>query len=144
MIVGEVGGVHGLGQDQEQTMYGKEEEVEEQQSPQKEEVGEHPRSETCAQPLYRGVPQRQRAEEREAAEETVMPSLRQKETSVTESSELHESTGVDRFGLTFETTTLRRLQHGISLVNSDVAGTSLKACFLEIRQGKRVLSLPVS
>lgn len=41
VIVGEVGGVHGLRQDQEQTMHGAEEEVEEQQSPQKEEVGEH-------------------------------------------------------------------------------------------------------
>lgn len=64
----QAGGVYGLRQDQEQTMHGKEEEVEEQQSPQKEEVGEHPWSEACAQPLYGGVPQRQRAEVKEAAQ----------------------------------------------------------------------------
>lgn len=42
VIVGEARRVDGLRQDQEQTMYSEEEEVEEQQSPQKEEVGEHP------------------------------------------------------------------------------------------------------
>lgn len=40
-VSGWLGRVHGLRQDQEQTMDGKEEEVKEQQSPQKEEVGEH-------------------------------------------------------------------------------------------------------
>lgn len=52
VIVREAGRVRGLRHDQEQAMHGKEEEVEEQQSPQKEEVGEHSRSKACAQPLY--------------------------------------------------------------------------------------------
>lgn len=59
-------------------MDGKEEEVKEQQSPQKEEVGEHSWTKLCTQPLYWGVPQRQWAEKREAAEETIVPGLRQK------------------------------------------------------------------
>lgn len=48
-----------------------------------------------------------------------------------------QSTGVDQFGRTFETPALSRLQHGISLVNSEVSGTSLKACFLARHQGKK-------
>lgn len=51
VIIRKVGGVHGLRQDQEQTVDGKEEEVKEQQGPQKQEVGEHSRPKPCAQPL---------------------------------------------------------------------------------------------
>lgn len=78
MRVMDEGRVDGLGQDQEQAMDGKEEEVKEQEGPQKQEVGEHPGSKACAQPLHGSVPQRQRVEEREAPEEAVLPSLRKK------------------------------------------------------------------
>lgn len=72
------GRVDGLGQDQEQALDEKEEEVKEQQGPQKQEVGEHPGSKACAQPLHGSVPQTQRVEKREASEEAVLPSLRKK------------------------------------------------------------------
>lgn len=52
IVRGRLGRVHGLRQDQEQTMDGNEEEVKEQQSPQKEEVGEHSCSKLRTQPLY--------------------------------------------------------------------------------------------
>lgn len=85
MRVMDEGRVDGLGQDQEQAMDGKEEEVKEQEGPQKQEVGEHPGSKACAQPLHGSVPQRQRVEEREASEEAVLPSLRKKKKKKTTS-----------------------------------------------------------
>lgn len=137
IVSGRMGRVHSLRQDQEQTMDGKEEEVKEQQSPQKEEVGEHSRPKMCAQPLYWGVPQRQWVEKREAAEETVVPGLRQKQNKCNWELWIPNSTDVTQFGLTFEATTFRRRQHGIFVLKRELSGTSLKASFLMRRQEKR-------
>lgn len=132
MRVMDEGRVDGLGQDQEQAMDGKEEEVKEQEGPQKQEVGEHPWSKACAQPLHGSVPQTQWVEKREAFEEAVLPSLRKKKTKTKHKHDeyvyfLNGLTGSKRLGLTFEMCTLTRLKHGIFLLKRELSGTSLNA-----------------
>lgn len=70
------GRVDGLREDQEQAIDGKDEEVKEQQCPEKQEVGEHSSSETSAQSLQGRMPQPEGTEDGEAAEQAVTPSLR--------------------------------------------------------------------
>lgn len=76
--------VDSLREDQEHSIDDDEEEVEEQEGPDKQEVGEHPGSETSAQPLHGWVPQLEGAEDVEAAELAVTPSLRGREAHVRE------------------------------------------------------------
>ena len=68
--------VDGLREDQEEAGDDKEEKVKEQESPEKQEVGEHAGSESSAQFLHGWMPQPEGAEDGEAAEQTVAPRLR--------------------------------------------------------------------
>lgn len=72
--------VDGLREDQEHAVDDEKEEVEEQEGPEKQEVGEHSGSEASAQSLHGRMPQLEGAEDGEAAEQAVTPSLRRGET----------------------------------------------------------------
>ena len=64
-----------MGEDHKQAVDDKEEEVKAQDGPEKQEVREHPGSETPAQSLHGRMPQLEGTEEIEAAEHAVTPSL---------------------------------------------------------------------
>lgn len=75
MRVVKSGRADGLREDQEQAIDGKKEEVKEQQSPEKQEVGEHSCSKTSTQFFHGWIPQLECAEDLMAAEEAMTPSL---------------------------------------------------------------------